>query len=227
MSATQPAVRRTASVQRAVALRRAGAALVLSMLLGPLIGLVLSVAVASPSAVPRDPAGTGSAAGLGTGQQAAPTDKATTAGPDARTSSGPSTDRWAWPLAPNPAVLQRFVPPEHPWSPGHRGVDLAAVVGQSVLAPEAGVVTFSGSIAGRGVLVVAHSGGLRSTFEPVEGSLPAASPVERGQPVATVSATPGHCVPATCLHWGVLRSETYLDPLAMVGLLRVVLLPLT
>ena len=44
--------------------------------------------------------------------------------------------------------------------------------------------------------------------------------------MATVAATPGHCAPATCLHWGVLRGETYLDPLVLVGAVRVMLLPL-
>ncbi|WP_411283255.1 M23 family metallopeptidase [Lapillicoccus sp.] len=134
--------------------------------------------------------------------------------------------RWAWPLAPDPRLVERFAPPPHPRSAGHRGVDLDAIVGQPVRAPEAGVVTFSGVIAGRGVVVLAHPGGLRSTFEPVEGALPTGAAVGRGHVVATVSATIGHCAPATCLHWGVLRGETYLNPLGLVGVLRVVLLPM-
>ena len=144
----------------------------------------------------------------------------------ARSRSVEDGPRWAWPLAPDPRLVERFAPPPHPRSAGHRGVDLDATVGQPVRAPEAGVVTFSGVIAGRGVVVLAHPGGLRSTFEPVERALPTGAVVERGQAVATVSAASGHCVPATCLHWGVLRGETYLDPLGLVGVLRVVLLPM-
>ena len=26
-----------------------------------------------------------------------------------------------------------------------------------------------------------------------------------------------HCAPAACLHWGLIRGETYLDPLTLVG----------
>ncbi len=143
-----------------------------------------------------------------------------------RTAVPPSDPRrdWVWPVSPAP-LLHPFDPPEEPWSPGHRGVDLAASAGQTVVSPHAGTVIFAGVVAGRGVVVVAHQAGLRSTFEPVESPAPLGSVVGRGAILATVAGTPGHCSPATCLHWGVLRSSTYLDPLAFVGALRVVLLP--
>jgi len=135
--------------------------------------------------------------------------------------------QWAWPLAPRPIVSQRFAAPAERWSSGHRGVDLVATPGQPVLAPSGGVVTFSGVIAGRGVVVVSHPGGLRTTAEPVEAALPVGSVVGKGQQVAVVSgAPPGHCPPTTCLHWGVLRGESYLDPLLFVGSRPVLLLPL-
>ncbi|MDQ6716626.1 MAG: M23 family metallopeptidase, partial [Actinomycetota bacterium] len=92
-------------------------------------------------------------------------------------------------------MVHRFLPPEHPWSPGHRGVDLAAAAGQPVRAPTDGVVTFVGVVAGRGVLVLEHAGGLRSTFEPVDAVLPFGAVVRRGDPLATVAATAGHCAP--------------------------------
>ncbi|EWT01506.1 peptidase M23 [Intrasporangium oryzae NRRL B-24470] len=133
---------------------------------------------------------------------------------------------WAWPLAPEPDVLARFAAPDPSWLPGHRGVDLAAGVRQVVLSPTAGVVSFSGVLAGRGVVVVAHPGGLRSTFEPVVDGPPVGSPVAAGAPIGMVGPTPGHCAPATCLHWGVLRGRTYLDPLEFVVRAPVVLLPL-
>ncbi|MEP6631644.1 MAG: peptidoglycan DD-metalloendopeptidase family protein, partial [Lapillicoccus sp.] len=133
---------------------------------------------------------------------------------------------WGWPLDPRPAVLARFDPPQQTWGAGHRGVDLAAAVGQPVLAPSAGVVTFSGVVVDRGVLVVTAASGLRSSLEPVTGTVSVGTPVARGQVVGQVSAATGHCDPVTCLHWGVLRAETYLDPLTLVGTRRVVLLPL-
>lgn len=134
--------------------------------------------------------------------------------------------RWAWPLLPRPPVMARFDPPDVRWGSGHRGVDLGASVGQPVLAPTDGVVAFRGMVVDRGVLVVQTVDGVRTTFEPVDSELVVGTPVVRSQPIGTVAATPGHCAPVTCLHWGVLSGESYLDPLALVGAVRVVLLPL-
>ena len=76
------------------------------------------------------------------------------------------------------------------------------------------------------MLVLETLGGLRISFEPVDSALEVGTSVEQGQVVGTVSTVPGHCPPATCLHWGVVNGDTYLDPLAFVGAVRVVLLPL-
>ena len=133
--------------------------------------------------------------------------------------------RWAWPLDPHPEVARPFDRPDQPWLAGHRGVDLAATVGQSVLAPTAGRLSWSGMVAGRPVVVVTHDNGLRSTFEPVAATAVVGSSVTRGQAIGTVTSEPGHCAPRTCLHWGVRRGETYLDPLAYVGRPPVILLP--
>lgn len=86
-------------------------------------------------------------------------------------------------------------------------------------------MTFAGVIAGRGVLVLSHAGGLRSSFEPVSTALPVGSQVATGQAVATLSGVAGHCAPTSCLHWGVRRGEVYLDPLTLVGPVQVVLVP--
>jgi murein DD-endopeptidase MepM/ murein hydrolase activator NlpD len=128
-----------------------------------------------------------------------------------------STQEWTWPLEPIPAVSRGFEAPPQPWSPGHRGVDLSADVGQVVTSPADGVVTFAGWVVDRGVLTVRHPGGLRSSFEPVAALLPVGAPVQGGEPVATVTDDRGHCAPATCLHWGVRRGEVYIDPLSLVG----------
>lgn len=133
---------------------------------------------------------------------------------------------WSWPLAGQPVVLRAFEPPPNRYAAGHRGVDLSATVGEDVLAPTSGTVTFAGAVAGRGVLVIGTSEGLRTTVEPVTTTLAVGAAVARGQPVGTLTGEPGHCTPASCLHWGVLRGDTYLDPLALLGLRPVVLLPL-
>ena len=139
---------------------------------------------------------------------------------------GAAAAGWAWPLAPRPAVVHAFDPPERRWEPGHRGVDLASSVGEQVLSPTSGEVTFAGSLAGRGVVVVTHANGLRSTFEPVDAGRAVGETVGRGDVVGRVSRTGTHCEPTVCLHWGVLRGRDYLDPLAFIGRPPVVLLPL-
>jgi murein DD-endopeptidase MepM/ murein hydrolase activator NlpD len=129
---------------------------------------------------------------------------------------------WQWPLEPSPAVVRRFQPPPTPWSAGHRGVDLLAHVGQPVLAAGPGVVSFSGDIAGVGVVSVAHAGGLRTTYEPVRARVPTGVVVRAGDQIGAVDAGPGHCAPITCLHWGLIHggggAMTYLDPLSVLAL---------
>ncbi|GAB3673849.1 M23 family metallopeptidase [Angustibacter aerolatus] len=132
---------------------------------------------------------------------------------------------WRWPLEP-PTVLAPFHPPPTPWGAGHRGVDLAATVGQVVRSPAAGVVAFSGVVAGRGVLVVRTAAGLQAGLEPLSERLPTGTPVRAGERVGVVAAGPGHCLPATCVHWGVRRAGVYIDPLQLVRAGPPVLLPL-
>jgi murein DD-endopeptidase MepM/ murein hydrolase activator NlpD len=137
------------------------------------------------------------------------------------------TVAWTWPLAPDPEVVQAFHAPPTPWSAGHRGVDLAADVGQPVLSAGRGRVTFSGIVAGRGVVVVTHTAGLRTSYEPVDARAAVGTLVAAGDPVGVISAVAGHCAPAACLHWGLRRGATYLDPLLLVGSGPPVLLPLS
>jgi murein DD-endopeptidase MepM/ murein hydrolase activator NlpD len=104
-------------------------------------------------------------------------------------------------------------------------VDLAAVAGEPVLAAGPGVVAFAGRVAGRGVVVVRHAGGLRTTYEPVVPGVRVGERVVAGTPIGALEAVRGHC-PGPCLHWGALRGTTYLDPLGLLAPLALpVLLP--
>ncbi|MBK1786749.1 M23 family metallopeptidase [Prauserella cavernicola] len=125
--------------------------------------------------------------------------------------------RFGWPLSPAPSVARPFDPPEQPYGPGHRGVDLAAAPGQDVLAAGAGYVVFAGRLAGRGVVSVEHDGGLRTTYEPLEPVVSAGDQVSQGQVVGTVVEGHADCPGAACLHWGVRRGEDYLNPLRLVA----------
>ena len=130
-----------------------------------------------------------------------------------------------WPLDGRPAVVRPFDPPPRPWLAGHRGVDLAAVPGVPVRAAGAGVVAFAGTVAGRGVVSVDHADGLRTTYEPVTPAVRAGDPVPAGGLLGVLDAGHAGCPAAACLHWGLRRGETYLDPLALLGRARVRLLP--
>lgn len=134
-----------------------------------------------------------------------------------------------WPLAPEPEVVRGFEPPPHPWSPGHRGVDLAGRPGQVVLAALPGTIGFAGSIGGKPVVTVLH-GGRRTTYEPVVAVVERGQEVSAGDVLGRLTTTDSHCFPAACLHWGLIRgdgeSQEYLDPLTLVGSGPVRLLPL-
>jgi murein DD-endopeptidase MepM/ murein hydrolase activator NlpD len=131
---------------------------------------------------------------------------------------------WAWPVA-DPVVVRPFERPPTPYAAGHRGVDLAAAPATPVLAAGSGVVAFAGMVAGRPVVSIDHGGGLRTTYEPVAPAVAAGQPVARGSPIGTL--VPGHpgCPAAACLHWGLRREKTYLDPLSLLAVPRVRLLP--
>jgi murein DD-endopeptidase MepM/ murein hydrolase activator NlpD len=123
-------------------------------------------------------------------------------------------------------VTRRFDPPPAPWLAGHRGVDLAAAPGAAVNAAGAGRVVFSGVVAGRGVVSVAHGGGLRTTYEPVTSSVAVGDLVAAGEPLGSLAAGHPGCPEPACLHWGLRRGSVYLDPLLLLGGGQVRLKPL-
>jgi len=139
------------------------------------------------------------------------------------------THGYGWPLAPRPAVVRGFDPPEQRWMPGHRGVDLASTAGALVRSAGAGVVNFAGEVAGKQVVSVRHPDGILTTYEPVEPQVIAGQPVARGDPLGTLVVGHAGCA-GGCLHWGARRgagsSARYLDPLALLGIVRVRLKPL-
>ena len=153
-------------------------------------------------------------------------------GPAVRPVTGPGVvpdpaDPFRWPLDGELRVVVAFDPPAKPWLPGHRGVDLAAAPAQLVYAAGPGTVAFAGHVAGVGVVSIDHAGGLRTTYEPVEPTVHPGDRVIAGTPIGRIGARIDGCPTseAACLHWGLRRGDVYLDPLALLGLGRVRLLP--
>jgi murein DD-endopeptidase MepM/ murein hydrolase activator NlpD len=136
------------------------------------------------------------------------------------------SQRWVWPLAPRPPVHRRFDPPDQPWLAGHRGVDLGGDAAAVVRSAGAGVVAFAGPVAGRPVVSIDHPNGLRTTYEPVVASIRRGDTVAAGDPIGTLQAGHAGCPVDACLHWGLRRGPTYLDPLLLVRPVRVRLKPL-
>lgn len=139
-------------------------------------------------------------------------------GPVATAVADRDTDSgYSWPLQGTPPVVRDFDPPPHRYGRGHRGVDLAGEPGQPVVAAAGGTVLFAGPVGTRPVVSIQHSGGLRTTYEPVMAVVAAGDVVATGQRIGTLS--PGHpgCSAVACLHWGLLRGDEYLDPLQLLA----------
>ena len=132
---------------------------------------------------------------------------------------------WRFPLEPPMKITTGYAAPTPNWLPGHRGVDLAAHNGSSVYAPASGVITFADQLAGRGVVVISH-GKDRSTYEPVVTTLQVGDVVSRGEVIGRVECGIGHCctgLMATCLHWGLKSGIKYLNPLARLDLIAILI----
>lgn len=148
-------------------------------------------------------------------------------GPITRAVPGIPGGPWQWPLTPIPVVLRPFQPPPAPWAPGHRGVDLAATPSQPVYAAGPGRVTFADRLAGRGVVAITHdeASALRTSYVPVIPSVRPGTTVHAGTRIGVLEGGPDHCAPLLCLHWGLLRGHTYLDPLTLLCRPPIRLLP--
>ncbi|GAB3664482.1 hypothetical protein GCM10027589_28590 [Actinocorallia lasiicapitis] len=136
--------------------------------------------------------------------------------------TAPAAPVWAWPVPPPVRIIRRYAPPPLPWLPGHRGVDLAAAPGDPVHATGPGRITFARDLAGRGVITITH-GQLRTTYEPVTPSLPEGTPVTTATMIGTLE-TGSHCT-TPCLHWGLRRGPTYLNPFTLLTHPTIRLLP--
>lgn len=129
------------------------------------------------------------------------------------------TPGWVAPL--EPAVIdQPFHSPESPYGPGHRGIDLAGVVGQSVRAAGPGTVVVARPIAGRWIVSIQHPEGLsglpsgrwRTTYEGVRPSVSVGAVVAAADQIGTLVGG-GH---AAGLHWGLKDGRVYRDPITLI-----------
>ena len=114
------------------------------------------------------------------------------------------------------AIVHPYDAPASPYAAGERGVDFASFAGMPVLAAGAGVVTFAGSVAGRGVVVIAHPDGMSTEYEPVTASVARGQRVAAGDQIGLVAGLHLGCAVDACLHWGARRGQLYIDPLSLL-----------
>ncbi|MBB4070762.1 M23 family metallopeptidase [Canibacter oris] len=144
-----------------------------------------------------------------------------TVAPSVRTQLASTTAaRWCAPLGVPLRVARGFEKPPHRYGPGHRGVDLAG--GSTVRAPAAGIVSFSGEVAGRPVLAVRVNETLVYAIEPLVTTLQAGDPVTQCEVLGT---SLGH-TPESSIHLGVRMHDEYVNPLLFLAA-KPRLLPLT
>ena len=125
-----------------------------------------------------------------------------------------------WPI--RGPVVRGFDPPAVAYGAGHRGIDIAGPAGTPVVAAAAGTVTFVGTIDYVQMVTVTHAGGVRTTYQPVAPAVASGAKVSAGQVIGVLLS--GHA-DKPCLHFGVLRGDTYLDPVAWLARRPVRLLP--
>ncbi|MDP9027834.1 MAG: peptidoglycan DD-metalloendopeptidase family protein [Actinomycetota bacterium] len=121
---------------------------------------------------------------------------------------------WSWPVVGPHPIARPYLAPPTPYAAGHRGIDIRAEAGTSVIAPDDGVVHFVGVVVDRPVVSIAHDRGVLSSFEPVSSALSAGDPVTRGEVIGTL--LPGHCT-SPCLHLGARIDGAYVNPLLFLG----------
>lgn len=113
-------------------------------------------------------------------------------------------------------ISKPFDPPSVRWATGHRGVDITAETGAVLIAPDDGVISFNGTVAGKDVISIKHADGLTSTFEPAHSDLETGAPVFRGKPFGVADGSSDHCLDF-CVHWGVMDAyDDYLDPSTLI-----------
>jgi murein DD-endopeptidase MepM/ murein hydrolase activator NlpD len=116
------------------------------------------------------------------------------------------------------AVVRGFDARAGPYGPGHRGIDIAASVGELVRAPATGRVVFAGPVAGTNWVSLLVGPGVLVTLGPLLDPPVTAERVRRRAPVGRVG--PGHPTGwggsggEATLHLSVRVNGVYVDPLA-------------
>jgi hypothetical protein len=112
-------------------------------------------------------------------------------------------------------VVRSFQEPISRFGAGHRGVDLVAATGTPVRAANDGQVSFAGDVAGSLHVVVAHDGGIRTSYSFLARvDVRAGQTVRKGERVGLAGGT-GDAHGPGVLHFGVRIGDRYVDPMLL------------
>ena len=106
-------------------------------------------------------------------------------------------------------VVDPFRAPACTWCPGNRGIEYGPVPGQTVVAVEAGTVSFAGSVARVAYVVVLHDDGIRATYGRLEQiGVVTGQRVSAGQRLGTTTGR---------FYFGLRDGNTPVDPTPLIG----------
>lgn len=118
-------------------------------------------------------------------------------------------------------VVTGFITGSNPYAAGqHRGIDIAAPLGTMVVAPAAGVVSYSAKLPDGGETVTLRANGLLlSHLHLATRSVARGDEVAAGAPLGTVGTTGKRSIEQPHLHFGVRDAATkkYIDPLSVLA----------
>ena len=113
-------------------------------------------------------------------------------------------------------LIRPYDAPDDPFAPGHRGIDVAAPIGQAVRASARGVVSFAGSVAGNRTVTIDHGEGLLTSYSFLESAtVSEGDTVSLGTVVGTVGRGHTNGDPKPHVHLSARRDGTYFDPLEL------------
>jgi len=117
-------------------------------------------------------------------------------------------------------TLNHYLAPMTEYGAGHRGIDLPAVIGDEIISPASGEISFIGKVGYRNVISVRFGNSFTASLEPVCSELQEGSLVSLGSAIGFVCEPDPeylwHC-DKTCIHFGTRSEQGYFSPLALMG----------
>jgi murein DD-endopeptidase MepM/ murein hydrolase activator NlpD len=117
-------------------------------------------------------------------------------------------------------TLNHYIAAMTEYGEGHRGIDLPAQIGEQVLSPASGQISFSGKVGYRNVVSIQFGNSFTASLEPVCSELFEGTNVLVGEVIGLVCEPDleylWHCG-QTCLHFGTRSASGYFSPLALIG----------